>query len=140
MKASRGVWDTDLSDRIVPFSVVEARKRLGELSFSGPTNKSVKAFLSEVCEASSTVPSITEADDRDVALIHWISGPVSIEVEVGSDGPRYFWARSAEGEEVSLEGREARSGIEILTKRNLQALSQRISKLNPNWRIQYMNR
>ena len=137
---SSQVWSPASSDKILPFAVLEGRKRLANSRFSAPTIKSIKSFLNAVCQVNSTVPSITESDERDVALIHWISGPMSIEVEVGPDGPRYFWARNAEGNVISLEGGEMKSGIEGLTKRNLNSLSHRANEINPNWRTQYMNR
>lgn len=140
LDASIPAWTPESSDRILPFAVLEGRKRLANSRFSAQTIKSVKSFLNAVCQANSTIPSITESDEQDVALIHWISGPTSIEVEVGPGGPRYFWARDVDGNVVGLEGEEKKTDIEGLTKKNLNSLSRRASEINPNWRTQYTNR
>lgn len=131
-------WDSTATQPAPTFAVIEARKSIGALPLPMATARSVEEFLEAVCTAQSTVPSITFGDDNDTALLHWVAGSMSVEVEVGPKGATYFWGVDEHGLTHSSEG--SRSQIEYLTRRVVAAMATRAQASNPGWRQQYLKR
>lgn len=135
---------TDRADPFSPppvpisFAVLEARKSLATLALPARTMDAVDVFLKQVCSPRSTVPSIAIGDDPDSALLHWVVGPMSVEVEVGPNGATYFWGVDESGATESVEDSPQR--IRSLTLRLVEAMAQRALRANPDWRQQYQQR
>lgn len=131
-------WDQPLT-HAPTFAVIEARKSLARLGLPPATAASVTVFLEKTCDPDSTVPSVApDGDDADSALVHWVAGPMSIEVEVGPSGPVYFWAIDERGTEHSAEG--SRHDIEVAVKGLVARMAARVKRINPTWRTQYLSR
>ena len=117
---------------------MEADKVINRMLISEQAKAGVRTFLSEVCDENSTVPTIISEIENDLAHIHWLSGPMTIEVEVGGAGPLYLWALDEDGEEVCVEGHSQEITRQV--KRLVMKMAQRAAKVNPDWRIQYLSR
>lgn len=124
--------------RVPSFVLHEARKSLAASGLSGDTATNVESFLAQVCESESTVPSITPGEAPDSALLHWIAGRISVEVEVGPDGPTYFWGIDADGVARSEERNPDR--IIALTRDLVGRIASVVQQANPDWRHQYSRR
>lgn len=127
-------WDQPVT-RPPSFAIIEARKALAGLKLPVATAQSVERFLESVCAPDSTVPSITHGEDDGDALLHWIAGPLSMEVEVGPAGPTYFWSIDETGQQRASEGTP--DEIEALAHRHVAAIATRANRANPDWRRQY---
>lgn len=136
-RASRA-WGDTATQSAPSFAVIEARKSLANLTLPVSTTRSVETFLETVCTPQSTVPSITHGDDDDTALLHWVAGPMSVEVEVGPHGATYFWGVDEHGAKQSVEG--PRSQVESLARRLVGTMAARVGRSNPEWRQQYLQR
>lgn len=131
-------WDMRSTEPAPSFAIIEARKSLEALALPRATQRAVDAFLGSVCTAQSTVPSVTRGEEPDSAFLHWVSGPMSIEVEVGPNGATYFWGADEHGTKVSLE--DSRTQIEAAVRSLVTAMAQRVRRSNPGWREQYLQR
>ncbi len=120
------------------FVLAEARKSLASLALPAETMRNVEAFLMKVCTAESTVPSITPGEDEGSALLHWVAGPMSVEVEVGPKGATYFWGLDQHGHQQSAEG--SRLQIESMARALISVIASQVQQANPEWRRQYLQR
>lgn len=132
------LWEEQVRASDPSFVLTEARKSLASLDLPTNTVKSVEAFLTKVCTPESTIPSITLGEDEGTALLHWVAGPMSVEVEVGSKGATYFWGVDHQGVQQSVEGH--RLQIESLTRSFISTIASRVQRANPEWRRQYLQR
>lgn len=63
---------------------------LGSSGLSALTQAQVYRFLSRITHPNSTYASIVP-DDDGVAVLHWVAGDMSLQVDVTEDGPDYLW-------------------------------------------------
>lgn len=137
-RLSRQAWTAKGAPSIPSFVLIEARKSLASLYLSAATIGGVEAFLAEVCTADSTVPAITHGDGEDTALLHWVAGPMSLEVEIGPQGATYLWGVDQNGVQHSVEGAPPKA--EALARRLIGTIATRVQQANPDWRRQYLQR
>ena len=130
-------WNANNS-RIEPnFVLAEARKALEKLPVGRATEAHVYDYLRTVATPSSAVPSLSLGEDNSVVL-HWISGPVSIEVEIGTQGPEYLWGIDQKGQELFAE--DAPEVIKTYGRRLNFEIERRLAEFNPDWRTKYLAR
>lgn len=125
---------------IPAFAVMEGRKRLSRLShatLSYRTRRQIDSFLTHVLDADSTVPSIVPAED-DTAVLHWMAGPTSIEVDIADSGPVYLWAALENGASETIS--DDATAIRQTAHRLVAEMAARVNRLNPGWRTQYLGR
>lgn len=67
-----------------------SRESLGLDGLSRATQDQVLRFLRYVADAQSPVVSIAP-DDEGVAVLYWVAGEVSLQVDIGETGPSYLW-------------------------------------------------
>lgn len=132
------LWSEPVRASDPSFVLTEARKSLASLALPAETVRNVEAFLTKVCTAESTVPSITPGEDEGTALLHWVAGPMSVEVEVGPKGATYFWGADHDGVQQSVEGSRLR--IEGMARALIGTIAARVQQANPEWRRQYLQR
>ena len=137
-RLSRQAWTEKVAPSIPAFVLIEARKSLASLHLPAATVKSVETFLTEVCTADSTVPAITHGEDEGTALLHWVAGPMSLEVEIGPQGATYLWGVDQNGVQHSVEGAPPKA--EALARRLIGTIATRVQQANPDWRRQYLQR
>ncbi|MFT3888025.1 MAG: hypothetical protein QM713_07685 [Arachnia sp.] len=118
-----------------PFALVEASKLLDALNLDDAARGEVKSFLSLVLGQDATVPSVAPGEDEGDVSLYWKTGPMSLEVEVSSDGPHYLWARDETGEIHCIEN--DRRGIIEQAKNLVLRMGVRARLHNPRWRLQY---
>lgn len=121
----------------VPFACAEADKSINRIFISHQTEYELRTFLSEVCDENSTVPTVIAGVEEDIVHIHWLSGPMTIEVEVGPTGPLYLWALDEDGKVVCVE--EHFQEITTQVKRLVAQMAKRVARVNPDWRDQYLS-
>ena len=128
------IWNKS-SARIEPtFVITEVAKSLRKIPVDQQLADRTLAFVADVAFSGSSVPSVCLGDDDSVAL-HWISGPVTIDVEVGRHGPIYVWGVDEDGRELFAENEPEK--IRTFARRlNLQ-IEKRLNKFNPDWRSKY---
>lgn len=132
------LWSEPVRASDPSFVLTEARKSLASLTLPAETVRNVEAFLTKVCTAESTVPSITLGEDEGSALLHWVAGPMSVEVEVGTKGATYFWGLDQNGQQQSAES--SRLQIESMARALISAIASQVQQANPEWRRQYLKR
>ena len=118
------------------FVLTEVRESLATLALPTETVRNVEAFLMKVCTAESTVPAITHGDGEDTALLHWVAGPMSLEVEIGPQGATYLWGVDQNGVQHSVEGAPPKA--EALAQWLIGTIATRVQQANPDWRRQYL--
>lgn len=124
--------------KIEPYFVMaEARKALEKLPVSKTTSANVYDYLRTVASPNSAIPSLS-IGAIDSVVLYWISGPVSIEVEIGPNGPKYLWGIDEKGEEFYVE--DAPEKIKTYGRRLNIEIERRLAELNPHWRSKYLAR
>ncbi len=127
-------WEQPQQD--AKFAEIEAKKALAKLNLDARLRSQVQAFLSDATEPDSTVPSVALADE-DTVILHWISGPTTIEVEIPEDGPLYFWSTTT-GDETADSFEGSYFDVMMATRAALGEVAKRVNKNNPSWREQYL--
>jgi hypothetical protein len=68
---------------------------LGKTGISERTQRQVLAFLARISRTDS-IPASIAPDDDGIAVLHWVTGDVSLQVDVFEDGPDYLWFADGE--------------------------------------------
>lgn len=119
------------------FALREATKLLDSLDIDDAIRAEVSSFLVSVLGPEATVPSVAFGESDGDVLLHWLTGPMSLEVEISADGPFYLWARDETGEIHCLEDADRRSNI-ACAKNIILRMGIRARQYNPRWRQQYL--
>ena len=119
------------------FALREATKLLGALDVSDAVRRETVNFLTLVLGRDATVPSVAPGEADEDVLLHWKTGPMSLEVEVSSSGAHYLWARDETGEIHCLQG-DRRREILARAKNIVLRMGIRARLHNPRWRQQYV--
>lgn len=94
----------------------------------------IYTFLSSTMRYASPIPSVCLVEDNNV-VIHWVCGPVSIEVEFNDSGALYMWGKDAQGKEYSSEHYDT---IVANTSHLLREMEDRLEQHNPDWKEKYL--
>lgn len=134
-------WTQDADVRpVATFAVSEVRNkvvRIPTASMNRAVRDQVEDFLTRVTDARSTVPSVAPTEEGS-AILHWVAGHTSIEVEIDAAGPKYLWAARVDGTHETLTDDPA--AIEIAARRLVADMAARVNALNPRWRYTYLGR
>jgi len=104
----------------------------GELT--GQTKKQVLSFLRAVTSRDTTYPSVVP-DDEGVAVLHWVAGDLTVQVDVDETGPVYLWVRQGDSPATVVTSDPVR--INALAQARLGDMAARVAKINPHWRSAY---
>lgn len=127
----------ELRDPEHHFAVKRAYELLDRLEISPSLDEQVRKFLRSISEEDSTVPSVAFGEEEDHVALYWKTGPISMEVEISSDGPDYFWARDEGGTIESFESDA--SAITYAAHNIALRMAHRARIVNPKWREQYLS-
>ena len=125
---------------VATFAVSEVRNkvvRIPTASMNRAVRDQVEDFLTRVTDARSTVPSVAPTEDGS-AILHWVAGDTSIEVEIDVAGAQYLWAARVDGTHETLADDAA--AIQIATRRLVADMAARVNAVNPRWRDAYLGR
>lgn len=104
----------------------------GELT--SQTKKQVSSFLRAVTSKDTTYPSVAP-DDEGVAVLHWVAGDFTVQVDVDETGPIYLWVRRGNNPASVVTGDSPR--IKALARARLGEMAARVAAVNPHWRSAY---
>jgi len=104
----------------------------GELT--SQTKKQVVSFLRAVTNRDTTYPSVAP-DDDGVAVLHWVAGDFTVQVDVDETGPIYLWVRQGGSPATVVTNDPMR--IKALAQARLGEMAARVAKVNPHWRSAY---
>lgn len=105
---------------------------LGESGLSERTKDQVRTFLDRVTDHKSPFVTIVP-DDEGVAVLHWAAGNVSLQVDVGEDGPEYVWLADGDSRQ-SATNPEA---VHNIAERTLKRIGERLEESRPGWRDEF---
>lgn len=129
-------WTRPLG-RVEAFELVEVTRQLKNLDAGREIRTAVRNFVMSITTRGATVPSVAPGErDGDVTL-HWVTGPMSMEVEVTPSGAVYLWARDDSGEVRWVE--DDVDVLQRLAKYMVARMADRARLKNPNWREQYVS-
>ncbi len=93
-------------------------------------------LIAQVTDEHSTVPSVVPSEDGG-AILHWVAGNASIEVEIDTTGARYLWATRIDGGLETLA--DDPSAIQTATRRLVADMAAHVSAINPRWRDVFLS-
>lgn len=111
-------------------------RRILATSMSQAVRDQVENFVTKVTDENSTVPSVVPSEDGG-AILHWVAGNASIEVEVGATGARYLWATRVDGGQETLA--DDPSAIQAATRRLVADMAAHVNAVNPRWRDVFLS-
>lgn len=103
-------------------------EELGTSGLSLRTREQVLLFLRRVTGPDSTYTSIVP-DDEGVAVLHWVAGPKSLQVDVSEDGPDYLWTCDEHGSRYVTTA----PAIYTIAQRVLAEMASAAVNANPSW-------
>lgn len=119
---------------IEKFMVQEIVRSVESLDIDEMFKSVLYAFFSSTMTFKSPIPSLVLTEGQEV-LIHWVAGPVSIEVESDRNGAYYMWGKNTDGVEYTSDRYDSiLAGTALL----LREIEDRLKKNNPDWREKYL--
>lgn len=91
------------------------------------TKSRVRSFLLNVCGADSIIPSVVPIYDGDSAVLYWMVGDRSLEVEIDSTGAVYYSSIDDDSHVESIE--EPEGSIIDATIKYIGDLQRRVMTL-----------
>lgn len=119
---------------IEKFMAQEIVRNIEELDIDDTFKSSLYTFFSSTMTFRSPIPSLVLVEGKTV-LIHWIAGPVSIEIEADHNGSYYLWAKDADDVEYASDNYD---NVVARTVILLREIEDRLEKNNPDWREKYL--
>lgn len=112
----------------------EIVRNIEALDIDDTFKSSLYTFFPSTMTFRSPIPSVVLVEGQTV-LIHWIAGPVSIEIETDYNGSYYLWGKDADNVEYASDN------YAIVVSRTallLREIEDRLDKNNPDWREKYL--
>lgn len=137
-RSDRSEWNVIITEDVDTPVIAETRQAmmalsvevLGSSGLSRKTQNSVLEFLRTVSSKTTTFPSVVP-DDEGVAVLHWVAGGRSLQVDVEETGATYLWAKEPGHETVVLT---EPADINVCAKIKLQRIADDVNAVNPTWR------
>lgn len=109
---------------------------LGPSGLSQRTKAQVVDFLRSISDERTTFPSIAP-DDEGVAVLHWVTGDLSLQIDVDETGPIYLWAKPKGGQSMVLT--EPGPRLSAVAAIMLTHMADVAAHAKPNWRAAYVH-
>lgn len=105
---------------------------LGSDGIDAETRLQVLALLAQVCDLTTTFPSVLP-DEDDTAMLEWAAEPFMLAVQVDHTGPVHVLSRT----KTTSESSEQPDRIRTIMRSRLAAIAAHVQAVNPAWRAAY---